>query len=247
MKIITVDANNIENEHICCAIANAKDIQVKSKKEWMLEQFENGLVFKKIDVRGKCFIEYLPLENAWVPVVGENLMYINCMWVAGKFQGLGYAYELLQACINDCKDKSRDGLVILCAKKKMSFLMDYDFLVKHGFVSVDTLAGYELMFLSLNEKSARPQFKIRKMNLKDEGLVLYYSYQCPFCAKYVPILEEYCRENNIHFKTIQLKNSLEAQNAPTIFTTYSLFYNHEFITKEILSIKKFEKILEKLK
>lgn len=67
MEIITVDQNNLEKEHICCAISSNNDIQVKAKKAWLEEQFKCGLIFKKMDVRGKCFIEYLPLEEAWVP------------------------------------------------------------------------------------------------------------------------------------------------------------------------------------
>ena len=61
---------NIEQEHICCAIASEKDPQVHSKKTWLKEQMNNGLIFTKMNVRGKCFIEYLPLEYAWVPIQG---------------------------------------------------------------------------------------------------------------------------------------------------------------------------------
>lgn len=32
MEIITVTKENLEEEHICCAIANNKDCQVMSKK-----------------------------------------------------------------------------------------------------------------------------------------------------------------------------------------------------------------------
>lgn len=32
MEIITVDQNNLEKEHICCAISSNHDIQVKAKK-----------------------------------------------------------------------------------------------------------------------------------------------------------------------------------------------------------------------
>lgn len=77
MEIITVDQNNLEKEHICCAISSNNDIQVKAKKAWLEEQFKCGLIFKKMDVRGKCFIEYLPLEEAWVPIVGDDLMPIR--------------------------------------------------------------------------------------------------------------------------------------------------------------------------
>ena len=71
-------------EHICCAISNNKDIQVSSKKEWMMKCFDDGLVFLKGTERGKCFIEYIPSENAWVPVIAENYMYIDCFWVIAR-------------------------------------------------------------------------------------------------------------------------------------------------------------------
>ena len=38
---------NLDKEHICCAISNNNDIQVSSKKAWLSERFEDGLVFLK--------------------------------------------------------------------------------------------------------------------------------------------------------------------------------------------------------
>ena len=37
MEFIRVTKDNIENEHICCAITNNKDVQVSSKKSWLKE------------------------------------------------------------------------------------------------------------------------------------------------------------------------------------------------------------------
>lgn len=61
MEYIKVTNENIEKEHICCAISNNNDIQVSSKKAWLSERFEDGLVFLKSTERGKCFIEYIHL------------------------------------------------------------------------------------------------------------------------------------------------------------------------------------------
>jgi len=58
MEFVKLTRENIEKEHICCAISNNKDIQVMSKKNWLRERLEEGLVFLKGNVRGKCFIEY---------------------------------------------------------------------------------------------------------------------------------------------------------------------------------------------
>ena len=35
MDIITLTKENLEKEHICCAISNNKDCQVAAKKEWI--------------------------------------------------------------------------------------------------------------------------------------------------------------------------------------------------------------------
>ena len=57
MEYIRVTKENLEKEHICCAITNNKDVQVSSKKAWLSDRFEEGLVFLKSAERGKCFIE----------------------------------------------------------------------------------------------------------------------------------------------------------------------------------------------
>ena len=103
MNIITITKNNLEEEHICCAISDNNDCQVLSKKAWMAERFADGLVFKKGDVRGKVFIEYIPAEKAWCPINAEGYMFINCLWVSGKYKGQGISNELLNECIDDSK------------------------------------------------------------------------------------------------------------------------------------------------
>ena len=105
MEYIRVTKENLEKEHICCAISNNKDIQVSSKKAWLSDRFDEGLVFLKSVERGKCFIEYIPAENAWNPIDADGYMYIDCMWVSGSFKGHGYSNDLLNACIEDSKSK----------------------------------------------------------------------------------------------------------------------------------------------
>ena len=56
MEYIRVTKDNLEKEHICCAISNNKDVQVSSKKAWMADRLDEGLVFLKSVERGKCFI-----------------------------------------------------------------------------------------------------------------------------------------------------------------------------------------------
>ena len=82
-----------------------------SKKAWLKERLDEGLVFLKGNVRGKCFIEYIPAEYAWAPIEAEGYMVIDCLWVSGQFKGHGYSNLLLNACIEDSKEKGKKGLV----------------------------------------------------------------------------------------------------------------------------------------
>ncbi len=118
MDVITLTKENLEKEHICCAISNNKDCQVAAKKAWIARQLDAGLMFKKCDVRGKCFIEYIPAEEAWAPILAEGYMYIDCLWVSGKFKGQGYSTLLLDECIKDSRAKGKKGLAVLSSPKK---------------------------------------------------------------------------------------------------------------------------------
>ena len=135
MEYVYVTKENIEKEHICCAISNNSDVQVRSKKDWLSCRFEEGLVFIKSSVRGKCFIEYIPDQYAWIPITSNNYMYINCLWVSGSMKGHGYSSDLLNYCIEDARQKGCKGVCILSSKgRKKEFLSDYKYL--SGWLSI---------------------------------------------------------------------------------------------------------------
>ena len=247
MKIITVDSNNIEKQHICCAISDKKgETCVSSKKMWLKERFKDGLVFNKLDVRAKVFIEYIPAEKAWFPIIADGYMHIDCFWVSGQFKGQGYANKLLEQCISDAKEKGKHGLTVLSSTKKMPFLSDPKYLKYKGFRADDTAHPYyELLYLPFDEKAPVPKFKdcAKQGKISEKGIVLYYSNQCPHTDKYAPIIRDIAKQHDITFTLHKIETTEQAQNAPTPFTTYSLFYDGVFVTNEILSEKKFEKFL----
>ncbi|MCR4705384.1 MAG: YoaP domain-containing protein [Lachnospiraceae bacterium] len=248
MDYIRVTKENLEEEHICCAIANNKDAQVSSKKAWLKERFDDGLVFLKSVERGKCFIEYIPAENAWNPIDADGYMYIDCLWVSGSFKGHGYSTELLDACIADSKGKGKKGLCILSAKKKIPFLADPKFLTHKGFAVCDEADnGIQLWYLPFEKGEKTPTFKecAKHPHIDEGGYVLYYTAQCPFNAKYVPILEKTAGENGVQLKTIQIQTKEEARNAPTPVTTYAFFADGEYVTNEQMNDKRFLKRIRK--
>ena len=246
MEYIRVTKDNLEREHICCAISNNKDIQVASKKAWLSGRLDEGLVFLKSVERGKCFIEYLPAEMAWNPIEAAGWMYIDCLWVSGSLKGHGYANDLLGACIADSREKGKRGLCILSTAKKKPFLADPKFLKYKGFTVCDVADnGIELWCLPFDPEAEKPVFLpcARHPHTEEPGYVLYYTSQCPFNAKYVPILEQTAREHGIPFRAIRLDSREEARSAPTPVTTYALFCDGEYLGNEQMNDTKFLKLV----
>ena len=246
MEYIRVTKDNIESEHISCAISNNNDVQVASKKAWLSDRFDEGLVFLKSVERGKCFIEYIPAENAWNPIEADGYMFINCLWVSGSFKGHGYSNDLLGECIEDSKNKGKNGLCILSSAKKKPFLADPKYLKYKGFEVCDEADnGIQLWYLPFEKGEEKPCFKecAKHPHIDENGYVLYYTSQCPFNAKYVPIVEKTAEEQGVPFKAIHITDKTAAQNAPTPITNYALFFDGEYLTNEQMNDKRFLKLL----
>ncbi|MBR4362092.1 MAG: YoaP domain-containing protein [Ruminococcus sp.] len=248
MEYIRLTKENLAEENICCAISNNNDVQVASKKAWLAERFDEGLTFIKSTERGKCFIEYIPAENAWVPIDAGGYVFINCLWVSGSFKGHGYSNDLLNMCIDDCKAQGRKGLCILSTAKKKPFLADPKYLRYKGFKVADEADnGVQLWYLPFSDGADVPRFRecAKHPHIDEPGYVLYYTSQCPFNAKYVPILEQTAAENDIRFKAIHITTREAAQSAPTPITTYALFCDGKYVSNEQMNDKKFLKLIGK--
>lgn len=119
-EYINLSADNLATEHLCCAIADKKhQVGVDMKRSWLAERLRERHAFRKLDEKGKVFIEYAPLETAWIPVIGDNYLYIYCLWVSGKFKGQGHAKALLDDCIADAKSKHKSCVSIFADKSNI--------------------------------------------------------------------------------------------------------------------------------
>ena len=180
MNYIRITKENIDKEHICCAMSGKQSV---AKKEWLRQRFDDGLVFYRSAERGKCFIEYIPAENAWVPIAADGYLYINCLWVSGSMKGHGYSNDLLEACICDARVQGKKGICILCAEgRKREFLADPKFLTYKGFHVADISdCGINLMYLPLIEGAELPKFKdcAKTPKADEKGFVLCLLYTSP--------------------------------------------------------------------
>ncbi|MDE6141371.1 MAG: GNAT family N-acetyltransferase [Bacilli bacterium] len=245
-EYINITIENIVSSHLCCAIGDPKHQKgVDNKKEWIKKKLNDGHVFRKLNARGKTFIEYEPIETSWVPIIGKNYMYIYCLWVAGSFKGKGIGEELLMYAINDAKEKGMDGICTLTSKKKKPFIGDKKFYEHYGFCTVDEIGDYELLALQFRD-SKTPKFndKARAMKIDEQDFTIYYSPECPYAEYEVKELSEYAKEHNITINFIKIDTLEKAKNVPCVFNNWANFYKGEFISNTILNARAFEKIIK---
>ncbi len=254
MGILSIDETNIDQEHICCALGAdaANRARSRTKKEWLKARFPEGLVFKRLDERGKVFIEYLPVENAWKPLEGRGSMVINCLWVSGKFKGRGLSSLLLEECLADAREKGLGSLSVVVSSAPKPFLTDKSFYLAQGFAPADAAAPYfELLALRLRADAVLPRFtdaaKTGRCALEDRGLVFIYSDQCPFMEEYVGLMAAAAAEREIPVRVHRLADLREAKTLGSPTGTLGIYYDGGFLTHELMPEKKFSALLDTLK
>lgn len=235
---INLTCDNLDQEHICCAISDKKHQEgVILKKTWLKEQLQQGHVFRKLDEKGKVFIEYGPLETALVPVQGMQYLYIYCCWVSGKFKGKGHGKALLEYAIQDAKSQGKAGICVLTGKKKTPFLSDKQFVQRYGFELADTLGSYELQALRFDTAVPMPSFteQARKGTIAEEGLVIYYNTVCPYIENCLREIQDVCREYNLQLTLHSVQTPEEARKLPCVMNHFAVFFQGRFVTHELLN------------
>ena len=248
-KFIELTAENIADEHLCCIIRSKKPHPgVEAKREWLAQRLKEGHVFRKLDVKGCCFIEYAPVEKAWTPVMGEGFLYIYCLWVTGDLKGQGFGAKLMEGCIADAKKKGAAGICMLGAKRQKNWLSDQSFAKKYGFVKADeTPSGYELLALSFDGSLPRFTQGAKSERIESKELTVYYDLQCPFMLQRIEDIRRFSEESGIEARLIRINSAQEAKELPCPFNNCAVFYNGRFETVNLPDAASVKKLIEKNK
>ncbi|MBW7983804.1 N-acetyltransferase [Enterobacillus tribolii] len=246
-EFINLTTENLASEHICCIIRSHKPHQgIDAKRQWLSARLNEGHVFRKLNEKATVFIEYAPLEKAWVPINGDNYYYIYCLWVSGAHKGKGYGKQLMEYCLNDAKENGKSGICMLGSKKQKAWLSDQLFAKSVGFEVVDTTDnGYELLALSFDGTTPVFAQNAKQEKIGSKELTVYYDMQCPYVIQSIDIIKKYCEENNIPASLIQIDTLQKAKALPCVFNNYGVFYQGKFETVNLLDIAYLKRILKK--
>lgn len=245
---VNLTPENLAAEHLCCIIRSKKPHPgVEAKRQWLSARLEEGHVFRKLDAKAAVFIEYAPLETAWVPILGRNYLYIYCLWASGPYKGKGHGRALMEYCLADARKRGCSGVCLLGAKKQKAWLSDQSFAKKFGFKVVDTTDdGYELLALSFDGTVPSFTAQAKRSRIERAELTIYYDLQCPYIFQSIETIRQYCGENAVPVSFILVDTLQKAKALPCVFNNWAVFYQGRFETVNLLpDVETLKRILRK--
>ena len=247
-EFINITTENLAQEHLCCIIRSKKPHPgIDAKRQWLSDRLKEGHVFRKLNAaKATVFIEYAPLETAWVPIIGDNFYYVYCLWVLGREKGKGYGRALMEYCLDEARKQGKSGVCMLGSKKQKSWLSDQSFAKRYGFEAADTTDdGYELLALSFDGTMPRFTQNVKKQEIENKELTIYYDMQCPYVCRYVEKIGQYCQENDVPVSFIEADTLEKAKELPCVFNNWAVFYKGMFQTVNLLDTAALKRILKK--
>lgn len=250
-EYVELDRDNVDVHHLCCALGDPKhEAGVERKKVWLKKRFTEGLVFRKLDVRGKVFIEYAPAEVAWRPIVAPGWLVVHCLWVSGRFAKQGHGRALVEHALADAEAKGKLGLTIAAAKRKRPFLSDPKFLEHLGFEVFDEAGEFRLYGRRVAEGGADPRFSKAVHAGQAEGategpMTARYTDQCPFNPHWSAQMADTLRAEGELVDIDYVKTRKQAQTVASPLGTFGLEQGGRLVTHHLQTDNAVRRLLAK--
>ncbi len=189
MRVTDLSGENRDLYHMCLEDWSEEMKEAGDhKKRWATEMEGRGLRVKlALDDNDEVggMIEYMPIEYAFAQ--GEDLYFINCIWVhgyekgRGNFQGKGMGTALLASAEEDAKGLGAKGM---CAwGLAIPIWMKAGWFKRHGYKKADSMGMMTLLMKPFFDDAVAPRWIRAKFTPElTSGKVTITSFingQCP--------------------------------------------------------------------
>ena len=182
-RIVTVTADNVEEEGFFCYKSKPKSAGYHAKLEWLQRRFAEGLVIKVLydGKRSFGFIEYISGEFTWRVVAAPEALVIHCLWVVGSGKGQGFGTLLLQECLADAAAQDKSGVAMVSSRG--NWLAHDKLFLKNDFAAIDAAPpSFILLWRPLHD-GPKPSFPTdweARAAAFGPGATILYTDQCPY-------------------------------------------------------------------
>jgi len=252
VRIVDMDADNIF-DHGFCGTKSTQHEECRRKAEWFKKRLAEGMKYKVLyseDKGAVGLIEYIPGEYAWRAVEADGYIVIHCLCIFYRpYREKGVAAQMIDECIKDAQKDKKHGVAVVT--RKGAWMVGKDIFVKKGFEVMDRAdPDFELVVKKFKKDAPSPKFKgnwDKALGKYQKGLTILYSDQCPYIAKSVGEIRETVEQRyGIEANFVEIKDHVQAQNAPSPYAIFSLIYDGELLAFHPISSKRFMNIMDKV-
>lgn len=251
VRIIDMDAGNIF-DYGFCGTKNPQHEGCRRKAEWFKRRQPEGMRYKVLHSEKKGtvgLIEYTPGEYAWRAIRASGYLVIHCLCIFYKpFREKGVASAMIDECLKDAKKDKKHGVAVVT--RDGAWMAGKGVFEKKGFEVVDNAdPDFELLVKKFRKEAPTPKFRgdWEKVLAKyKRGLTILWSDQCPYIAKSIDEIREIIKERyGIPANFVEIKDHIQAQDAPSPYAIFSLIYDGELLAFHPISSKRFMNIMDR--
>jgi GNAT superfamily N-acetyltransferase len=138
-RIVDITENVEYKKFLYRCIVGPPSKQCRERMKYLEEAIPRGFHKKLLLLNEQVVgqIEYSPAEASYYPIIGDNVVVLNCVWVLRKAGGQGFGKRLLEDMMTSEKDAS--GFAIVALEGHWSPWFRKDQMEKLGFKSIDCM------------------------------------------------------------------------------------------------------------
>lgn len=233
VEIITVTPETVDDYGYFCKMSARDDPAWRSKRDWLLDRFEEGLQMRLLGDGERGFVEFMPGAKSWRAIEdAEDFVVIHCLWVVGPSKGNGYASALIDEVEAWTRAEGYRGVAALTATG--NWLISAGVLEHRGYRDVERAEhGFELLVKPF-ERGVLPRLS-GGWHVKAEacgpGLTVLRTAQCPYLEEAAQEARAAAETLGLPFtdRVIETAEELRAMS-PSPYGTYALVHDGKLVS-----------------
>jgi len=173
VEIVDVTLNSVYEKFLySCFVLPPRSYRLR--QEYLKFALPRGFRKKILLWKGEPvgMVEYAPSEASGYPIMGRNVIVVNCIWVLRKAKGHGFGKQLMHAMMDDTRDSSGYATIGLNhwspwfkveQLEKLGFHSIDSIVVRHKIKHVNEPFTIHLMWLPNRENAEPPTWNKQKM------------------------------------------------------------------------------------
>lgn len=227
VSVIEVTAENVGQVGFFCYMSQRKKPGFALKLAWLRERFKEGLKIRMLQLPERGFIEYIPGEYAWRPVLAKGYMFIHCLWIVGKSRGKGFAHLLLEQCEEDARKAGMNGVAVVSSEG--TWLVGKELFLKNGYTAVASAPPAFTLLVKKFRDAPAPAFSAdfkKNAQATGAGMAIFRTDQCPYIEDATQLYLEAAEKKGVPGRVVALTSAAEVQaQSPSAYGAFNVARN----------------------